>query len=191
MCEPRSTGKTKSSARLCLLRRQAGKRGFRNEQLHRAILSSRNGALYSWPRSATSSVDQVCCVVHSCVGVLELCLHDGAGWQNFEDVAVVQVLPKLASHGISFEASVTATGLNADRQARLLRCLHVDPAQRSSMQDLVYLLPGTSIKRSGMTKVCERLSALSINAREVGIDVKAGNAVASQALKLNSDHDEK
>ncbi|KAF0695710.1 Aste57867_13495 [Aphanomyces stellatus] len=98
-----------------------------------------------------------------CTAVLVLKLFgDGRACQEFLHVDDGQLLDVLAAPTFSFRASIDATTLSTSKKERLAKCLHVDPAQRGSLADLVALLPvtTTSSKLFSMTKVYAKLDQM-------------------------------
>ncbi|ETV69924.1 serine/threonine protein kinase [Aphanomyces astaci] len=108
------------------------------------------------PPVATTKYDVWC----TAVLVLKLFSKPGASLIEFNDG--VPLLDTIASPMFSFAESVSLTQLSSDRQKSLLKCLHIDPKQRGSLQDLVDLLPDTSTKKGGMTRMCNKLEELTV-----------------------------
>ncbi|RHY65020.1 hypothetical protein DYB34_007581 [Aphanomyces astaci] len=108
------------------------------------------------PPVATTKYDVWC----TAVLVLKLFSKPGTSLIEFDDG--VPLLDTIASPMFSFAESVSLTQLSSDRQKSLLKCLHIDPKQRGSLQDLVDLLPDTSTKKGGMTRMCNKLEELTV-----------------------------
>ncbi|KAF0720136.1 hypothetical protein As57867_000547, partial [Aphanomyces stellatus] len=106
--------------------------------------------------------------------------------REFLHVPDDKILDVIAAPGFSFHASIAATELSPSKQARLAKCLEIEPTKRGTLDDLRSLLPPTStiVRPSGVTRVYDAMTRVHSSLEGIHMDVQSGLRLNAEVLAM-------